>query len=205
MYLPAGNGSTLTIDDTTDTGLYLIDDTVAEAVNSLALSMMITVTPGTGSPYPRPTGPGSPPRRRFPERTDLFPTGLSVPAPRQHRRINLPLRQNHRGRLEHRLDRRQRRRERRTNRRHPGLRCNSRPNRLAPLRRHRRLTNRTIRTLRSHRNNLRRRRRLNHIQRSRPPRPSRGGLRRLRRPQRRLNARQQRGINARKPSPKTPP
>jgi hypothetical protein len=56
MYLPAGNGSTLTIDDTTDTGLYLVDDAVADAVNFLALSGEITVAPGTNSPYPRATG-----------------------------------------------------------------------------------------------------------------------------------------------------
>jgi len=55
MHLLAGIGQTLTLDDTTDTSLYLTDDDVADAVNTLYLSGMITVT-SYNTPFPRPTG-----------------------------------------------------------------------------------------------------------------------------------------------------
>jgi len=55
MHLDAGVGQTLTLDDTTDTSLYLIDDDVADAVNTLYLSGMITVS-SYNTPFPRPTG-----------------------------------------------------------------------------------------------------------------------------------------------------
>ena len=49
-----GNG-TLTLDDTSDTSLYLTDDTVADAVNTLWQSNDISVS-SAASPFPRPTG-----------------------------------------------------------------------------------------------------------------------------------------------------
>lgn len=55
MHLLPGNGSTLYLDDTSDTSLYLIDDSVADMVNTLQLSGMITVS-GAAAPFPRPTG-----------------------------------------------------------------------------------------------------------------------------------------------------
>jgi hypothetical protein len=55
MHLVAGVGQTLTIDDTTDTSIYLLDDAVADMVNTLYQSGMITVAPGS-TPFPRPTG-----------------------------------------------------------------------------------------------------------------------------------------------------
>jgi microcystin-dependent protein len=57
MHLPAGSGQTLTIDDTTDTSLYLLNDEVADAVNTLYLASppLISVTPGS-LPFPRATG-----------------------------------------------------------------------------------------------------------------------------------------------------
>jgi len=55
MHLLAGVGQTLTLDDTSDTSLYLIDDVVADAVNTLYLADMIGVT-AASSPFPRPTG-----------------------------------------------------------------------------------------------------------------------------------------------------
>jgi len=50
----AANG-TLDLDDTLDTSLYLLNDEVADAVNTLYLSSNITVT-GYATPFPRPTG-----------------------------------------------------------------------------------------------------------------------------------------------------
>ncbi len=55
MHLPAGSGQTLSLDDTTDTSLYLLDDEVADAVNTLYLSSNIHAS-GYATPFPRPTG-----------------------------------------------------------------------------------------------------------------------------------------------------
>lgn len=55
MQLPAGSGSTLNLDDTSDTSLYLIDDSVADMVNTLYQSALIQVT-SYATPFPRPTG-----------------------------------------------------------------------------------------------------------------------------------------------------
>jgi hypothetical protein len=55
LYLAAGVDQTLTVDDTTETSLYLTDDTVADAINNLYASEKITVT-GAASPFPRATG-----------------------------------------------------------------------------------------------------------------------------------------------------
>jgi hypothetical protein len=55
MYLPAGPGTTLNLDDTSDTSLYLLSDEVADAVNTLFLSSNIQVS-GYATPFPRPTG-----------------------------------------------------------------------------------------------------------------------------------------------------
>jgi hypothetical protein len=58
MHLPAGSGTgTLNLDDTSDTSLYLIDDAVADMVNTLFMASppMIAVT-SYATPFPRPTG-----------------------------------------------------------------------------------------------------------------------------------------------------
>jgi hypothetical protein len=55
MHLLAGVGETLVLDDTSDTALYLLDDSVADSVNTLVQAGMITVT-GANTPFPRPTG-----------------------------------------------------------------------------------------------------------------------------------------------------
>jgi hypothetical protein len=56
MQLPAGSGTgTLTLDDTSDTALYLLDDSVADMVNTLYESGLIRVA-SQASPFPRPTG-----------------------------------------------------------------------------------------------------------------------------------------------------
>jgi hypothetical protein len=55
MHLAAGSGQTLTLDDTSDTSLYLLNDEVADAVNTLYLSSYITVS-SQALPFPRPTG-----------------------------------------------------------------------------------------------------------------------------------------------------
>jgi hypothetical protein len=55
LHLLGGNGQTLTVDDTSATSLYLTDDGVADAVNTLAASNKIQVT-GAATPFPRPTG-----------------------------------------------------------------------------------------------------------------------------------------------------
>jgi hypothetical protein len=51
------NAVNYVVDDTTETSLYLTDDTVADAINNLyaAPGNLITVT-GQASPFPRPTG-----------------------------------------------------------------------------------------------------------------------------------------------------
>lgn len=55
LHLDSGVGQTLTVDDTSDTSLYLTDDTVADAINNLYLAAKITVS-GAADPFPRPTG-----------------------------------------------------------------------------------------------------------------------------------------------------
>lgn len=57
LHLPAGTGSQLIVDDTSATSLYLTDDAVADAINTLyaAAPARITVT-GAAAPFPRPTG-----------------------------------------------------------------------------------------------------------------------------------------------------
>lgn len=55
LHLAVGIGSTLTIDDTSATSLYLLSDEVADAVNNAAQNGQITVT-GAADPFPRPTG-----------------------------------------------------------------------------------------------------------------------------------------------------
>jgi hypothetical protein len=55
LHLLGGVGQTLSVDDTTDTSLYLTDDSVADAINNLYAATKITVT-GAASPFPRPTG-----------------------------------------------------------------------------------------------------------------------------------------------------
>jgi len=57
MHLPSGVGSTLNLDDTSDTALYLIDDTVADMVNTLyQASPPLILVSSTAGPFPRPTG-----------------------------------------------------------------------------------------------------------------------------------------------------
>src|SRR5947209_9333362 len=55
LVLGAGVGTTLTIDDTSATSLYLTNDVVADAVNNAAATNQILVT-GAALPFPRPTG-----------------------------------------------------------------------------------------------------------------------------------------------------
>lgn len=55
LHLLAGVGQTLTVDDTTDTSLYLTDDTVADAINNLYAAAKIGVS-SAAAPFPRPTG-----------------------------------------------------------------------------------------------------------------------------------------------------
>jgi microcystin-dependent protein len=55
LHLAAGIGTTLTIDDTTATSLYLTNDSVADAVNNAYNSNKIQVS-GAAAPFPRPTG-----------------------------------------------------------------------------------------------------------------------------------------------------
>lgn len=55
LHLGAGVGTTLTVDDTSDTSLYLKDDAVADALNNAYNSGQITVS-GEAEPFPRPTG-----------------------------------------------------------------------------------------------------------------------------------------------------
>lgn len=55
LHLLAGVGEQLTVDDASDTSLYLTDDTVADAINNLYASGKITVA-NAASPFPRPTG-----------------------------------------------------------------------------------------------------------------------------------------------------
>lgn len=55
MHLLAGSGQQLVLDDTSDTSLYLLNDEVADAVNTLYLSSNITVS-SAAAPFPRATG-----------------------------------------------------------------------------------------------------------------------------------------------------
>ncbi len=55
LHLDAGVGETLTVDDTSDTSLYLTNDAVADALNNLYNSGKITVS-DAAQPFPRPTG-----------------------------------------------------------------------------------------------------------------------------------------------------
>lgn len=55
LHLLGGVGQQLTVDDTTDTSLYLTDDAVADAINNLYASGKITVS-SAAAPFPRPTG-----------------------------------------------------------------------------------------------------------------------------------------------------
>lgn len=56
LHLPAGAGTgTLTVDDTTATSLYLSDDGIADAINTLYSSGKVTVS-SPAPPFPRPTG-----------------------------------------------------------------------------------------------------------------------------------------------------
>ena len=55
LHLGAGIGTTLTVDDTTATSLYLADDAVADALNNAYNSGKITVS-SQAQPFPRPTG-----------------------------------------------------------------------------------------------------------------------------------------------------
>jgi hypothetical protein len=72
------NAVNYSVDDTTETSLYLTDDTVADAINNLVASGKITVS-GAASPFPRPTGmpqvlhgDGSPEGMHFAPQGSLF-------------------------------------------------------------------------------------------------------------------------------------
>jgi microcystin-dependent protein len=55
LHLGAGVGTTLTVDDTSDTSLYLTNDSVADALNNAYNSGHVSVS-GAVQPFPRPTG-----------------------------------------------------------------------------------------------------------------------------------------------------
>jgi microcystin-dependent protein len=55
LHLPAGVGQQVTVDDSSDTSLYLSDDAVADAVNNAYNAGKITVS-SQSLPFPRPTG-----------------------------------------------------------------------------------------------------------------------------------------------------
>jgi microcystin-dependent protein len=55
LHLPAGVGQQITVDDTTDTSLYLSNDVVADALNNAYNAGKVTVS-GQALPFPRPTG-----------------------------------------------------------------------------------------------------------------------------------------------------
>jgi len=55
LHLAAGVGSTLIVDDTSATSLYLTDDAVADQLNNAYNANKITVS-GQAQPFPRPTG-----------------------------------------------------------------------------------------------------------------------------------------------------
>lgn len=57
LHLPAGNGQTLTVDDTSATSLYLTDDNVADMINTLYASSPAKISvSGAAAPFPRATG-----------------------------------------------------------------------------------------------------------------------------------------------------
>jgi microcystin-dependent protein len=57
LHLAAGSGSFIDVDDTSATSLYLTDDTVADAINTLSASGKVVVSNiSTGVLFPRPTG-----------------------------------------------------------------------------------------------------------------------------------------------------
>ncbi len=72
LHLTAGVGQTLTVDDTSATSLYLLDDTVADALNNLYNSGKITVS---GQALPFRVRPGR--RRSCTEAA--HPRGTSMP------------------------------------------------------------------------------------------------------------------------------
>jgi microcystin-dependent protein len=55
LHLGGGVGTTLTVDDTSATSLYLTNDSVADALNNAFNSGKITAS-GAADPFPRPTG-----------------------------------------------------------------------------------------------------------------------------------------------------
>ena len=55
LHLGAGVGTQLTVDDTSATSLYLLDDSVADVLNNAYNAGKITVS-GEAQPFPRPTG-----------------------------------------------------------------------------------------------------------------------------------------------------
>lgn len=55
LHLAAGVGSTLSVDDTSDTSLYRNSDAVADALNNVFNAGKVTVS-GAAAPFPRPTG-----------------------------------------------------------------------------------------------------------------------------------------------------
>jgi hypothetical protein len=55
LHLGGGVGTNIPVDDTTATSLYLTDDSVADAINTLYNAGKITVS-GAAAPFPRPTG-----------------------------------------------------------------------------------------------------------------------------------------------------
>lgn len=55
LHLLGGVGQELTVDDTSETSLYLLDDAVADALNNLYNAGKVTVS-GAAAPFPRPTG-----------------------------------------------------------------------------------------------------------------------------------------------------
>jgi hypothetical protein len=78
LHLPAGFNETLTVDDTTETSLYLTDGTVADAINNLYASGNVLVS-DAATPFPRPTGmpqvlhgDGSPEGLHFAPQGSLF-------------------------------------------------------------------------------------------------------------------------------------
>lgn len=57
LHLAAGNGSFIDVDDLSSTSLYLSDDSVADAINTLSASGKVNVSNlSTGVLFPRPTG-----------------------------------------------------------------------------------------------------------------------------------------------------